>query len=140
MIKEKELVLSAIEARKKSYSPYSNFKVGAALLTKDGKIYQGCNIECAAYSGGNCAERTAIFKAISEGDYKFEAIAVVGGEEQFDNKFDDYCPPCGICRQVIREFCSEEDFKIILAKDENNIKTFLLKDILPMSFGPENLK
>ncbi len=131
-----ELVRLAIEARESSYSPYSEFRVGAALLTKSGKIYQGCNIENAAYSPGNCAERTAFFKAVSEGEREFEAIAIVGGPT--DGELD-YCAPCGVCRQVMMEFCDYEHFEIILGKTVDQYQTFTLKELLPMGFGPKNL-
>ena len=114
-----------------SYVPYSHFHVGAALLTKSGKIYTGCNIENAAYGPSNCAERTAIFKAVSEGEKDFEAIAVVGGSE---GKIEDFCPPCGVCRQVMAEFC-DKDFKIILSNGKKEVKTFTLSDLLPESFS-----
>lgn len=122
------LLKRAIEAREKSYSPYSHYKVGAALLTTSGKIYTGCNIENAAYTPSNCAERTAIFKAVSEGDRDFAAIAVAtinGGA------------PCGVCRQVIREFAP--NLIIIVGDIEGNYKVVTLPDLLPQSFGPENL-
>lgn len=131
-----DLVKKAMEARESSYSPYSNFKVGAALLTKSGKIYCGCNIENAAYSPGNCAERTAFFKAVSEGELDFEAIAIVGGGAEDEL---DYCAPCGVCRQVMMEFCEYEQFEIILGKTENEYQSFTLKELLPMGFGPKNL-
>lgn len=114
-----------------SYSPYSNFRVGAALLSKDGKIWGGCNIENAAYGPSNCAERTAIFKAVSEGVKDFKAICIVGGME---GVVTDFCPPCGVCRQVMREFCAP-DFKIILAKSEKEYKIFTLAELLPESFS-----
>ncbi len=122
------LLKVAIEAREKSYSPYSHYKVGAALLTSHGKIYTGCNIENAAYTPSNCAERTAIFKAISEGDQDFAAIAVVtinGGA------------PCGVCRQVIREFAP--NLTIIVGNIAGDYQVLSLPDLLPDSFGPENL-
>ncbi|MDD4839238.1 MAG: cytidine deaminase, partial [Clostridia bacterium] len=105
-----KLINEALEARKNSYVPYSNFRVGAALLTKEGKIYRGCNIENASYTPTNCAERTAFFKAVSEGEHDFVAIAVVGG----NNKKGEYCAPCGVCRQVMLEFC-QPDFKVVFA-------------------------
>ncbi len=114
-----------------SYSPYSNFRVGAALLSKDGKIWGGCNIENAAYGPSNCAERTAIFKAVSEGVKDFKAICIVGGME---GVVTDFCPPCGVCRQVMREFCAP-DFKIILAKSEKEYKIYTLAELLPESFS-----
>ena len=114
---DKELLELAIEARKKSYSPYSNFRVGAALLTKSGKVYGGCNIENAAYTPTNCAERTAIFKAVSEGEREFSAIAIVGGKGE---EPADFCAPCGICRQVLAEFC-DLDFRIVLANSSSRL-------------------
>lgn len=129
------LVDEAFEARKKAYIPYSNFSVGAAILTKNGKIYHGCNIENAAYTPTNCAERTAIFKAVSEGDKDFVAIAICGGFE--DDA--DYCFPCGVCRQVFMEFCDPEKFLIIVARNNNDYKIFKLNELLPHGFGPENL-
>lgn len=124
------LVEMAKEAAKYSYSPYSHFTVGAALKTKSGKIYTGCNIENGAYTPTCCAERTAFVKAISEGETEFEEIAIVGGT---DGHFDDYCFPCGVCRQFISEFCSS-DFKITMGKDNGEIKTYELSKILPFAF------
>ena len=134
---DKELVLEALEARKMAYAPYSHFMVGAALLTQDGKIYRGCNIENAAYTPSNCAERTAFFKAISEGERRFTAIAVVGGKK---GQIQSLCAPCGVCRQVMREFCDPKTFQVVLGTDEENFKTYLLEELLPISFGPENLE
>ncbi len=134
---QKNLIQKAIDTLPFSYSPYSNFKVAAALLTKDGKIYTGCNIESASYTPSNCAERTAFFKAVSEGEMQFEAIAIVGGKK---GKLEDYCPPCGVCRQVMMEFCSPKDFKVILAKSVDDYKEFTLEEILPLGFGPGNLR
>ena len=125
------LIQTAVKMLDFSYVPYSHFHVGAALLTKSGKIYTGCNIENAAYGPSNCAERTAIFKAVSEGEKEFEAIAVVGGLE---GKIEDFCPPCGVCRQVMAEFC-DKDFKIILSNGKKEVKTFTLSDLLPESFS-----
>lgn len=119
-----------------SYAPYSHFHVGAALLTKDGKIYTGCNIENAAYGPSNCAERTAFFKAVSEGILKFDAIMVVGGP---NGKIKDYCPPCGVCRQVMMEFCNPDEFKIFLAKSKDDIVEYTLKEFLPLGFGNADL-
>ena len=134
----KELVKMALEAREMSYSPYSNFKVGAALLTKNGKVYKGCNIENAAYSPGNCAERTAIFKAVSEGEKDFAAIAIVGGPA--GNNELTICPPCGVCRQVINEFADYEEFDIILGTNKpEDMRVFKLKELLPLGFGPGDL-
>ena len=114
-----------------SYAPYSNFTVGAALLTDEGEIYTGCNIENAAYGPSNCAERTAVFKAVSEGKKNFKAMAVVGG---LNKKIEDYCSPCGVCRQVLAEFC-DKDFKVIMAKSLDDIKILTLGDLLPESFS-----
>lgn len=130
----KTLMQQAQNARKFSYSPYSHFRVGAALLTKSGKVYTGCNIENAGYSATNCAERTAIFKAVSEGECEFEAIAIVGGRE---GETADFCAPCGVCRQVIAEFC-DKDFKIILG-NEKNYSVHTLDSLLPYSFGKNDL-
>lgn len=134
---EKELVGAAMKAREQAYTPYSHFQVGAALLTKSGKIYQGCNIECAAYSPTNCAERTAFFKAVSEGERAFTAIAIVGGPAGAPVK--QLCPPCGVCRQVMREFCDPETFRVILASGPEQWETYSLEELLPLGFGPENL-
>lgn len=136
-IADKELIKQALEARKKSYSPYSDFQVGAALLTKNGKVYTGCNIENAAFSPTNCAERTAIFKAVSEGESDFEKIAIIGGKK---GEEPEYCSPCGVCRQVMREFVSEASFKVILAKSEKEYVEYTLAELFPMGFGPDNLK
>lgn len=135
---EQELIKSAFEAQKMSYSPYSNFCVGAALLTKTNKIYKGCNIESAAYSTTNCAERTAFFKAISEGEREFLAIAIVGGYLNKKEKSIDFCSPCGVCRQVMMEFC-KPDFKIILARSNSDYIIKTLEELFPMGFGAKNL-
>ena len=128
---DKELVFSAKKAAKGAYAPYSAFTVGAALLTKDDKVYSGCNIENAAYSPTNCAERTAFFKAVSEGEREFSAIAIVGGKNL---DFKEFCPPCGVCRQVMSEFC-DGDFRIILGRNDEELKVYTLKELLPLSFG-----
>ena len=133
----KELITAAIEARRKSYSPYSHYQVGAALLTADGQIVTGCNIENAAYGPSNCAERTAFFKAVSEGMREFTAIAIVGSPE--GEELTQYAYPCGVCRQVMREFCEPERFRIIVAKSEEDYRVMTLAALLPESFGPENL-
>ena len=133
-----ELVKKAYEVQKFSYSPYSGFTVGAALLTKTGKVYTGCNIENAAFSPTNCAERTAFFKAISEGEKEFQAIAVVGNKKEAAKEEWEFCTPCGVCRQVMLEFVNPEEFMVILGKGEE-IKTFTLKQLLPESFSPEML-
>ena len=131
------LIKEAIEARKMAYTPYSHFKVGAALLTADGKIYRGCNIENAGYTPSNCAERTAFFKAVSEGVLEFDAICVVGG---MNKELKEYAAPCGVCRQVMMEFCDPEEFQIILAIGKEQYEIFTLKELLPLGFGPNNLK
>lgn len=134
----KDLVLEAKKAREQAYAPYSRFKVGAALLTKNGKLYHGCNIENASYSPTNCAERTAFFKAISEGEREFEKIAIVGGLEGTDA--DELCAPCGVCRQVMMEFCNPETFQIVLANGKDKHVQVSLKEMVPYGFSPENLK
>lgn len=141
MLKQEEyrrLVAAAIEARGLSYSPYSHFQVGAALMTKDGKIYTGCNIENAAYTPSNCAERTAFFKAVSDGCRDFSAIAIAGGKKDAQLPLND-CPPCGVCLQVMMEFCQPETFEIILVRSAEDYRVCLLKALLPEGFGPENL-
>ena len=130
------LIECALDARERAYAPYSHFKVGAALLAASGKVYQGCNIENASYTPTNCAERTAFFKAVSEGVKDFKAIAIAGGKE--DATELDYCPPCGVCRQVMSEFC-RDDFKIILVKSSTEYKEYTLTEILPERFTPVNL-
>lgn len=132
---DRELLELAVEARSFSYSPYSGFRVGAALLGKSGKVYTGCNVENAAFSPTNCAERTAIFKAVSEGEREFESIAIVGGKGE---TLAPLCAPCGVCRQVLAEFCSA-DFRIILGVPEN-IQPTTLGALLPYSFGKSDVK
>ena len=134
----KELIAQAIEARKKSYSPYSHYQVGAALLAGDGRIVTGCNIENAAYTPTNCAERTAFFKAVSEEIREFRAIAVVGSPE--GDELTQYAYPCGVCRQVMMEFCNPSDFQIVVAKSEEDYRMMTLGELLPEGFGPDNLK
>ncbi|MCR4899858.1 MAG: cytidine deaminase [Treponema sp.] len=131
-----ELVKKAIEMTNRSYAPYSHFHVGSALLAKDGSVWTGCNIENAAYGPSNCAERTAVFKAVSEGVLEFEAIAIAGGPEDQNGKpvIQDFCPPCGVCRQVLSEFC-KRDFKIILVNAKGEQKVFTLGELLPQSFS-----
>ena len=133
-----QLVKEALRMREYSYVPYSHFCVGAALLTKDGKIYTGCNIENASYTPTNCAERTAFFKAVSEGEHEFAAIAIAGGPK--GAKKLDYCAPCGVCRQVMMEFCDYETFQVVLVKSETEYKVYTLKEILPFGFGPKDLE
>ncbi|MTI61538.1 MAG: cytidine deaminase [Firmicutes bacterium] len=133
---KKLLIRKAIEARENAYAPYSNFEVGAALLTKSGRIFQGCNIESASFTPTICAERTAIFKAVSEGETDFAAIAIIGGKT--GEKIDiSNSTPCGVCRQVMREFSN--NLKIIVAASENDFREYSLDEILPHSFGPEAL-
>lgn len=131
-----KLIDTAIEQLKFSYTPYSNFKVGAALLTKSGKIYTGCNIENASYTPTNCAERTTFFKAVSEGVRDFQAICIVGGK---DGKLTEYTAPCGVCRQVMMEFCNPKTFQIILAVDKERYEIYTLEELMPLGFGPLNL-
>jgi cytidine deaminase len=130
------LIRTALDMRKMSYTPYSHFNVGAALLSSDGRVYTGCNIENAAFTPTNCAERTAFFKAVSEGVKDFKAIAIAGGPA--DATELTYCSPCGVCRQVMSEFC-HDDFKVIMAKSETEYKVFTLTEILPERFGPSDL-
>lgn len=132
----RQLIETAIAQRAFSYAPYSGFKVGAALLAKNGTIYTGCNIENAAYTPTNCGERTAFFKAVSEGVRKFDAIAVVGGKGE---TLTDYAAPCGVCRQVMMEFCDPEEFQVIVAISPEEYQIFTLKELLPLGFGPANL-
>lgn len=134
----RELAGRAIAARKISYSPYSNFQVGAALLAADGQIYTGCNIENAAFTPTNCAERTAFFKAVSEGQKTFTAIAIAGGRADAAMPLDT-CTPCGVCLQVMMEFCRPEDFQILLVRSDEDYRICKLKDLLPEGFGPLNL-
>ena len=133
----RKLIKTAVRQLSYSYAPYSHFKVGAALLAENGTIYTGCNIENAAYTPTNCAERTAFFKAVSEGVRTFKAICIAGG---MNGELTDYTAPCGVCRQVMMEFCSPEEFEIILAKGEDDYKMYKLKDLMPLGFGPGNLR
>ncbi len=133
---DKELLSLAVTAMEKSYSPYSNCKVGAALLCKNGKVFTGTNIENAAFSPTICAERVAIFKAVSEGETEFLKIAVVGGK---DGIINGIFAPCGVCRQVMREFCND-DFSIILGETESDFTKITLKELLPFSFSPDNVR
>ncbi|SHK13960.1 cytidine deaminase [Hespellia stercorisuis] len=135
----KGLVAEAYEAQKSAYTPYSHWQVGAALLAENGTVYRGCNIENAAYTPTNCAERTAFFKAVSEGIRKFKAIAIVGNWEGKKPGEGDFCAPCGVCRQVMQEFCNPKDFQIILGNGLDNYRVYTLEELLPMGFGPDNL-
>lgn len=130
------LLQRALDAREFAYAPYSGFTVGAALVSSDGKIFTGCNIESAAYSVCNCAERTAFFKAISEGVMSFKAIAIVGGKK--NEKINNFCFPCGVCRQVIQEFCDVNTFKVVLSNGDN-IKVFDFLELLPYGFSNSSL-
>ena len=132
----KKMIEIALSQLAYSYTPYSDFKVGAALLGKNGRIYTGCNLENAAYTPTNCAERTAFFKAVSEGVKEFDAICIVGGK---GGVVTEYAPPCGVCRQVMMEFCDPETFQIILAVDAKHYDIYTLKEMLPKGFGPSNL-
>lgn len=131
-----EMIRRAFDSLNYSYAPYSHFKVAAALLTEKGSIYTGCNIENAAYTPTNCAERTAVFKAVSEGNRKFKAICIVNESAKGCH---DYCPPCGVCRQVLMEFVNPDEFQVILAKNGSEYKVYTLAELLPFGFGPENL-
>ena len=131
-----KLIEKAISMMDHSYSPYSHFHVGAALLAKNGTYYTGCNIENAAYTPTNCAERTAFFKAVSEGVRDFQAICIVGGK---DGVLTEYAAPCGVCRQVMMEFCNPKTFQIILAIDKERYDIYTLEELLPQGFGPSNL-
>ena len=133
-----ELISKALEARKMAYTPYSHHSVGAALLSKSGRVYLGCNIENASYTPTNCAERTAVFKAVSEGEREFAAIAIVGGPENADHL--QICAPCGVCMQVLNEFVDAETFDVILGTDDlKNHEVYKLKELLPLGFGPKNM-
>ncbi len=128
---DRKLYAEALKARENSYCPYSNFATGAALLAKSGKVYRGCNVENAAYGPTNCAERTAFFKAVSEGHRDFEAIAICGAPENEEPTV--ICPPCGVCRQVMQEFC-RPDFRVILYGSEGRTKVYTLNQIMPLRF------
>ena len=136
-IDRKALIRAAFAAREYAYTPYSNFKVGAALLAKNGSVYTGCNIECATFTPTNCAERTALFKAVSEGVHEFAAVAVVGAK---DGAPDDalITSPCGVCRQMLYEF-GGPDLRVIMANSENDWQEMTLGELLPLGFGPEKV-
>lgn len=133
---QKMLIDAARTARDMSYSPYSHFKVGAALITSGGKIFTGCNIESAAFSPTNCAERTAFFKAVSEGEKQFAAMAMVGAQTGSPLAF---CMPCGVCRQVMREFCDPKTFEVWVSREDYLTRSYFLEELLPEGFGPDNL-
>ena len=135
---EKErLAACALRARKKAYTPYSHWAVGAALLAEDGSLFPGCNVENAAYGPTNCAERTALFSAVAQGKRKFRAIAIAGGREEEEPS--GFCPPCGVCRQALAEFCGP-DFEILLVKSNAETQLHTLGELLPLAFIPESLK
>ncbi len=133
-----ELIRKALEVRQKAYAPYSGFMVGAALLCKDGRIFTGCNIENASYGATNCAERTAFFKAVSEGYREFTAIAIAGGRKEAQSL--EYCAPCGICRQVMSEFCDSDAFLVILPRSEEDYKSYTLGQLLPLGFTSADME
>lgn len=132
-----KLIRAALEARSHSYAPYSHFQVGAALLTKEGRIYEGCNIENAAYTPTICAERSAFFRAVYEGERAFAAIAIAGSPE---GECVSYAAPCGVCRQVMMEFCDPKEFRIVIARSVEDYVEYSLEELLPMGFGPDNLQ
>ena len=133
----KDIINEAIKVRENSYCPYSNYAVGACLIDKNGQIYTGCNIENAAFGPSICAERTAFFKAVSEGVKEFKAIAIVGSPK--GRIIDQYAFPCGVCRQVMMEFCNPEEFIVIVAKSDGEYKVYALSELLPEGFGPSNI-
>lgn len=136
---DKELIREAYKAQAYSYSPYSGFQVGAALLGRNGRVYTGCNIENASYSPTNCAERTAFFKAVSEGEKEFVKIVIVGNKKGASEEERDYCAPCGVCRQVMAEFCNPKEFQVLLAKSETDYRTYRLEELFPFGFSKEDL-
>lgn len=136
---DKELIREAYKAQTYSYSPYSGFQVGAALLGKSGRVYTGCNIENASYSPTNCAERTAFFKAVSVGEKEFVKIVIVGNKKGASLEERDYCAPCGVCRQVMAEFCNPKEFEVLLAKSETDYRTYRLEELFPFGFSKEDL-
>lgn len=133
---DQELIRRALLARERAYTPYSHFQVGAALLTRTGTVYPGCNIENAAYTPTNCAERTAFFSAVAQGERDFAAIAIVGGPQ---GDVLDYTAPCGVCRQVMMEFCDPDTFRILAARSPEDYRVFTLRELMPQSFGPADL-
>ena len=133
-MEDRVIILKALEARGFSYAPYSNFLVGAAVLTGSGKIYTGCNVENSSYGAAVCAERVAIYKAVSEGERVIDAIAIAGAGREFESRLPNYTPPCGICRQVISEF-ADENTRILLVKGEEDYKEFSLKELFPEGFS-----
>lgn len=140
MIDVKVLIDKAFEAQQFCYTPYSGFNVGAALLCDNGNIYKGCNIENAAFTPTNCAERTAFFKAISEGDNKFTAIAIVGNKNGLKPGEGDFCAPCAVCRQVMAEFCDLDTFKVYIAKSRDEYLEYTLGELLPLAFTGKDIE
>ena len=140
MIDRKLLIEKAFEAQENCYTPYSNFNVGAALLCENGDIYTGCNIENAAFTPTNCAERTAFFKAVSEGQKNFTAIAVVGNKAGVKQGEGDYCAPCAVCIQVMAEFCDLKTFKVIIAKSTEDYLEYTLEELLPLAFTGKDME
>ena len=157
-MQKNELITKALQARQSAYAPYSDYLVGAALLCEDGSVYTGCNVENASYGATNCAERTAVFKAVSEGKRRFVAIAIAGGkaeratdagqttdvqatdaDQTTDLQTTDYAFPCGVCRQVLREFADPTQMTVIVCKSVDDYKEMTLEQLLPESFGPDNL-
>ncbi len=134
-----QLIKKAMDERKNSYSPYSHYRVGAALLCTDGSVVCGCNVENASYGATVCAERSAVFAAVSSGESDFRAIAIVGGDESETDVMSDYAYPCGICRQVLREFTDPTAFTVIVARSVSEYKEYKLSELLPESFGPEHV-
>ena len=132
-----DLIRRAMKAREYSYSPYSNFSVGAAILSESGKIYTGCKIDSAAYTRPKCAERLALFKAVSEGERKFKMLALVGGPKNGEKKTEEIVSPCGVCRQMLYEF--GKDLKVVMADNEEKYEVRMLEELLPYGFGPDNL-
>lgn len=137
-MEKKALVERALAARHFAYAPYSGFSVGAALLAADGTVFTGCNVENSTFTPGNCAERTAFFKAVSEGYREFRAIAIVGGPSEKEP--EDFCSPCGVCRQVMMEFCDPETFQVILGRGDGQEKSYTLAELLPLGFTGEGVK
>lgn len=133
------LIRAAMSARKRSYAPYSKYAVGAALLCCDGSIVCGSNIENASYGATVCAERVAAFTAVGEGKTDFEAIAIAGGPDDETDKLGSFAYPCGMCRQVLREFTDPKEFKVIVARSETDYEEYTLEELFPHSFGPDNL-
>lgn len=133
-----ELIELANKGRERAYTPYSHFAVGAALEADDGKVFLGCNIENAAFSPTNCAERTAVFTAVGQGYRKFKRIAIVGGPE--GKPCTEICAPCGVCRQVLNEFVNADEFEVILGAEGKDTKVYTLSELLPEGFGPKNLE